>query len=284
MKRGKVKLTVDKNPIDYSQKWWARLVFFGSVFFLFLPLFAIVFFSFNNSRRITVWEGFTWNNYGKVMQNSALIEAFVNSLLVGIIASFVSLILGVFSSYVLRFFHFRFQSIYRGLLSIPIVIPEICMGLALLIFFNQVFGSLNIGAPWPFNLILVICAHITFCFPFVALVIESRLKLLNMEWVEAAADLGANEFQIFKDIVLPYLKPALISGFLLSLTLSLDDFIITFFTSGPETITFPVKVYSMLRFSVTPEVNAASSILIFFTILLTIISAFLQKKSNPKNT
>jgi len=120
-------------------------------------------------------------------------------------------------------------------------------------------------------------AHITFCFPFAAMVIRTRLQSFNREMEESARDLGANEYQVFRDILLPHMKPGLVAGGLLAFTLSLDDFVVTFFTYGPNTITFPVKIYSMVRFSVTPEINAASTILILMTLVLTFFALRYQR-------
>jgi spermidine/putrescine transport system permease protein len=159
-------------------------------------------------------------------------------------------------------------------MALPIVVPEICMGVAMLVFFAKLDWPTDL--PWPLNLSAITIAHITFCFPFVAMVVRARLAGFNKEQEEAAKDLGATEWQAFRDVLLPHMKPGIIAGALLAFTLSLDDFVITFFTSGPNTITFPVKVYSMVRFSVTPEVNAASAILIFLTILLTTVALKLQ--------
>ncbi len=162
-------------------------------------------------------------------------------------------------------------------MSLPIVSPEICMGVSLAMFFSKM-GMMQTGdSVWPFNLTNIIIAHITFSFPFAAMVIRTRLQSFNREMEEAAKDLGANEFQVFKDILLPHMKPGLIAGALLAFTLSLDDFVITFFTSGPNTVTFPVKIYSMVRFSVTPEINAASTILIILTLFLTFIALRYQR-------
>ena len=135
---------------------------------------------------------------------------------------------------------------------------------------------------WPFNLGSIIIAHVSFCFPFVALVVGARLAGFNREQEEAANDLGANDWQAFRDILVPHIKPALIAGALLAFTLSLDDFVITFFTSGPDTVTFPVKVYSMLRFSVTPEVNAASTMLILLTIVLMFLMMAMQSRARQR--
>ena len=164
---------------------------------------------------------------------------------------------------------FPLKPIYEGLVALPIVIPEICMGVSLAIFFSAM-GWMNTGdSHWPFNLTNIIIAHITFSFPFAAMVIRTRLQNFNREMEEAARDLGATEFQVFKDILIPHMKPGLIAAALLAFTLSLDDFVITFFTSGPNTVTFPVKIYSMVRFSVTPEINAASTVLILMTVSYT---------------
>src|SRR5690606_30314288 len=134
--------------------------------------------------------------------------------------------------------------------------------------------------PWPLDLGAIIIAHTTFCFPFVAMVVRSRLTSFNREEEEAAKDLGASEWQAFRDVVVPHMKPGLIAGALLAFTLSLDDFVITFFTSGPETVTFPVKIYSMVRFSVTPEVNAASTVLILVTLVVTAFALRMQNRNN----
>ena len=165
-------------------------------------------------------------------------------------------------------------------MALPIVIPEICMGVAMLAFFAR------IGWPsdliWPFNLGSIIIAHISFSFPFVAMVVRARLANFNRELEEAAKDLGASEWETFRDVLIPFMRPGLVAGGLLAFTLSLDDFVITFFTSGPDTVTFPVKVYSMVRFSVTPEVNAASTVLIVITLVLTATAMWLQNRSGQK--
>ena len=159
-------------------------------------------------------------------------------------------------------------------MALPIVIPEICMGVAMLVFFARI--GWPTGMIWPFNLSAITIAHIAFSFPFVAVVVRARMAGFNRELEEASRDLGASEWQTFRGVILPFMKPGLIAGGLLAFTLSLDDFVITFFTSGPDTITFPVKVYSMVRFSVTPEVNAASTVLIAITVVATVIAMRMQ--------
>ncbi|MEX2248368.1 MAG: ABC transporter permease, partial [Parvibaculum sp.] len=155
---------------------------------------------------------------------------------------------------------------------------EICMGVAMMVFFARI--GWPSGMAWPLNLSAITIAHIAFSFPFAAIVIRARLESFNRELAESARDLGANEYQVFRDIVVPHMKPGLIAGALLAFTLSLDDFVITFFTSGPDTITFPVKIYSMVRFSVTPEVNAASTVLIVLTLVVTAFALRMQNRNN----
>ena len=197
-----------------------------------------------------------------------------NSLTIAALATVFSLVLGALAAVMLWRFRFPFKASVEGAMSLPIVVPEICMGVAMLVFFATI-GWPN-DLPWPLSLGAITIAHITFCFPFVALVVRARLASFNREQEEAAKDLGASEWQTFRDVLLPHMQPGLIAGALLSFTLSLDDFVITFFTSGPNTITFPVKVYSMVRFSVTPEVNAVSALLILLTVLLTTIALKMQ--------
>jgi spermidine/putrescine transport system permease protein len=152
---------------------------------------------------------------------------------------------------------------------VPNKIPEICMGLAMLIFFISV--NWPVFTIWPLNLSEIIIAHISFSFPFVVIIIRARLGNLNKSLIEASKDLGATEWITFRYVIFPFIKPALIASSLLTFILSLDDFIITFFTSGPNNITLPVKIYSMVRFGVSPEINAASTILIMIVIISTVL-------------
>lgn len=254
-------------PLEYTRKLWMRTWVGATFLFLYAPLIVLIIFSFNDSKRNVVWKGFTLKYYEKALNNSSLVEALVNSLAIALFATIFSVILGALAGVMLWRFKFPFKGAVEGVMSLPIIVPEICLGVAMLIFFASV--QWPTGLIWPLNLSAIVIAHITFCFPFVAMVVRSRMASFNREQEEAAKDLGASEWQTFRDVLLPHMKPGLIAGSLLAFTLSLDDFVITFFTSGPDTVTFPVKVYSMVRFSVTPEVNAASTILIVLTIALT---------------
>ena len=262
-------------PLEYLRRWplQAWLVMVG--LFLYAPLLTLMAFSFNDSKRNIVWKGFTLKYYEKVLQNDSLIAAFGNSLTIAAISTLISVILGAMAALVLWRFKFKGKTVLDGAMALPIVVPEICMGVAMLVFFAKVMPWPT-GLPWPLNLGAIIIAHVSFSFPFVAVVVRARLASFNRELEEAAKDLGAGEFMTIRDVLIPHMQPSLIAGALLAFTLSLDDFVITFFTSGPDTVTFPVKVYSMGRFSVTPEVNAASTILIVFTVILTALAIRLQ--------
>lgn len=269
-------------PLEYNRRWSMRLWLAGVFIFLYAPLMALVAFSFNDSKRNIVWKGFTLKYYGQLFRNDDLMIAFANSLTIAFVATLLSLILGTLAAVLLWRFRFPGKAAVEGAMALPIVVPEICMGVAMLVFFSSVVPWPN-NLVWPFNLGAIIIAHVSFCFPFVAMVVRARLANFNKEQEEAAKDLGASEWQAFRDILIPHIRPALIAGALLSFTLSLDDFVITFFTSGPNTVTFPVKVYSMVRFSVTPEVNAASTMLILLTVVLMVLGALMQKSSQRRS-
>ncbi len=268
---------VPLGPLDYSRRLWLQLTVAATLIFLYVPIVTLIAFSFNDSRRNIVWKGFSLKYYEKALNNEGLLIAFGNSLTIAFVSTLVSILLGAMVAVLLWRFRFPAKGPYEGAMALPIVIPEICMGIAMLVFFARI--GWPSGLVWPFNLGSIIIAHISFSFPFAAMVVRARLANFNRELEEAAKDLGASEWQTFRDILIPYMRPGLVAGALLAFTLSLDDFVITFFTSGPETVTFPVKVYSMVRFSVTPEVNAASTVLIAITIALTAAAMWLQNRS-----
>lgn len=262
-------------PLEYHRKVWLRLWLMAIFAFLYAPIIILVIFSFNDSKRNIVWQGFTFKYYEKAIANASLVEAFTNSLVIALVATAISTVLGTLTALALWRFRFPGKAATEGAMALPIVIPEICMGVALMAFFIR--SGWPTGLPWPLSLSSIIIGHVAFCFPFVAIVVRSRLAGFDRSLEEASKDLGASEWQTLWNITIPYMKPGLIAGALLAMTLSLDDFVITFFTSGPETLTFPVKVYSMVRFGATPEVNAASTFLILITIFLTVIAMRLQR-------
>jgi len=262
-------------PLEYLRRWPLRAWLVMVAVFLYAPLITLMAFSFNDSRRNIVWQGFTLKYYAKALTNESLIQAFVNSLTIAAVSTLLSVVLGAMAAFALWRFRFTGKAALDGAMALPIVVPEICMGVAMLVFFAKVLPWPQ-GLPWPLDLGAIIIAHVSFSFPFVAVVVRARMASFNRELEEAAKDLGASEWRTIRDVVIPHMSPSLLAGALLAFTLSLDDFVITFFTSGPDTVTFPVKVYSMVRFSVTPEVNAASTLLIVITVVLTAVALRLQ--------
>jgi spermidine/putrescine transport system permease protein len=263
-----------KEPLDYANRLWMKILLALTFLALYVPIFLLIAYSFNDSKRNVVWQGFTLKYYGIAWRDAALFEAFTNSLTIAFLSTVVSTVLGTMIALLLWRFRFPMKGAYEGFMALPIVIPEICMGVALLAFFAR------IGWPsdliWPLNLSQITISHIAFSFPFVAVVVRSRMAGFNRELEEASKDLGASEWQTFWKVIFPFMQPGVIAGALLAFTLSLDDFVITFFTSGPDTVTFPVKVYSLVRRGVSPDINAASTVLIIITVVATVIAMRLQ--------
>lgn len=259
------------NPLDYSRKTWMRLTMGGAFFFLYFPIVSLIVFSFNDSKRNITWKGFTLRYYESAYENSQLHEAFLNSMIVASISTTVSTILGAMLGLALYRFRFPAQGPYEGMVHLPIVIPEICLAVAMVAFFATV--------EIPLGLFTITVSHIAFSIPFVAVVIRARMAGFDRSLEEASYDLGASQWQTFWNVTFPYMQPGLVAGSLLAFTLSLDDFVITFFTSGPGSTTFPIKIYAMVRFSVSPEVNAASTALIVVTLALTITALAIQSRA-----
>ena len=258
------------NPLDYLKRPWLRLTLFLSFIFLYFPIVTLVVFSFNDSKRNITWKGFTWKYYEKALNNVSLHDAFVNSMIVAGTSTVVSTVLGAMLGLALHRYRFPWKGTYEGVAHLPIVIPEICMGVAMLVFFNAINMKLS--------LVTITVSHIAFTIPFVAVVIRARMAGFDTSLEEASQDLGASEWQTFWNVTFPYMVPGLVAGALMAFVLSLDDFVITFFTAGVGSTTFPIKIYSMLRFSVTPEVNAASTVLIVITLSLTLIAMIMQSR------
>ena len=239
--------------------------------FLFLPIFVLILFSFNTSSLNIVFEGFTLRWYSELFKNPMLIESLWNTLLVAIISTLISTIIGTISAYGLKKFNFPLKKFINELLYIPIVIPEIVLGISLLCIYALLRIELGM-----FTLIL---SHIAFSIPFVIINVNSVLDTMNPNLEEAASDLGASKMKTFFKIVLPTLLPGIFSGAQLAFTLSLDDVVISYFTAGPESNTLPLQVFSMIKTGVTPDVNALITILllIIFTTLFISMSFNLRR-------
>ena len=242
----------------------------GIFLFLYLPIFILVIYSFNANRVVGVWSGFTLDWYRTLFQDTAIGNAFRVSMWVAFWSTIVSTMLGTLAAFVLERFNFRGKLTFDAVLYLPIIIPDIVMALSTLLFF------VILAVPLSRNTILI--AHVAFNISFVAVVVRARLADMDSRLEEAAADLGADEWTTFRRITLPLLMPGIIAGALLAFTLSLDDFVITFFVSGPGSTTLPVRVYSMIKFGVTPEVNAISTLMLLGSTLLVVVSLVLQRR------
>lgn len=243
--------------------------------FLYLPIFVVIVFSFNTSKRNIVFEGFTFEWYGKMLQNFRLIEALKNTLIVASLSTVVAVIVGTLGAYGLYKYNFKGKAVIDALLYIPVVIPEIILGIALLTIFSI--------AKMPLGLLTLIMAHATFSMPFVVFTVKARLSGLDKSIEEAAMDLGASRIRTFFEITLPAIMPGVLSGGLLALTLSMDDVIISFFTTGPQSTTLPMQILSMVRSGVSPDVNALSTVIILITSVLVVLTqSGIIKKINKR--
>lgn len=265
-------------PVNYAKNNTLKIITFIFLVILYLPIINLIMFSFNDSKRNIVWRGFTSKYYEKLFENEMLFLAFSNSMTIAITSTIISTFLGITTAIALWKFNFYLKKYYDVALLFPIIIPEICMGISMLVFFNYInWPNFQL---WPFTLSSIIIAHVSFIFPFVAIIIRARLSMLNNEILEAGQDLGASKYQVIRKIIIPFMSPALVASALLAFTLSLDDFVVTFFTSGPNSVTLPVKIYSMVRFGISPEINAISTLLILIIIVCTYFAISFLSKSN----
>lgn len=242
--------------------------------FLYLPLLILALYSFNESRINAVWSGFTLDWYLALFKNRRVLEALTNSLIVAFASTIVSTVLGTTAAIALNKYQYKYKSVINGLLYLPILIPEIVMGLSLLVLFSQ--------AHIPLGKTSLILAHITFCVSFVVITINARLEGMRPELEQAAMDLYATPFQTFRYVTLPLAMPGIVAGALMAFTLSIDDFIISFFVAGPNSTTLPLYIYAMVKRGISPEINALSTLLMLATIILVIIAQLLQPQHISK--
>ena len=251
------------------------------LFFLYFPILVLVFYSFNENKRVMVWKGFSFKWYGQLFKNEQIIEAFIVSIKIASFSATISTILGVMIGYSLvRINKIPFKSFYIFLSSTPLVLPELILGLAMLLFFI----SLNnlISFPSSRGQLTIFISHVTFCIAFVAIIIQARLTDFNKNIEEAAMDLGYNYTMVIYKVTLPIIFPSIIAGWLLAFTISLDDLVVASFTTGPGANTLPIVVFSKVRLGLSPEVNALSSILMLVLILIGVIYFFFNAKLNVK--
>jgi putrescine transport system permease protein len=241
--------------------WFIILMMLLGYVFLYGPIVSLVVFSFNQSKLVTVWGGFSTQWYGALLRDDQVITAFVLSLKIAILSSTVATILGTIAGYVLsRFGAFRGRTVFSGMVTAPLVMPEVITGLSMLLLFVSM--QQIIGWPEGRGFATITLAHITFTMSYIAVVMQSRFSTLDVSLEEAAQDLGAKPLKVFFVITLPIVAPAIVSGFLLGFTISIDDLVITSFTSGPGANTLPMVIFSKVRLGLNPEINALASLII----------------------
>lgn len=238
--------------------------------FLYIPIITLMVFSFNQSKLNAVWTGFTYEWYIKLLQNHRVLEAVQNSLIVALVSTIVTTMIAVVAAVGLYRYQSKGKRVLDTLVYLPIIIPEIVMGISLLAFFS-IFKI-------PLGIFTLVIAHVTFSVPFAIVVIMTSLNRFDPALEEAAMDLGATEWQTFRTILLPLIAPGILASFLMSLTLSIDDVIVSFFVAGPSSTTLPLKIFSMVKFGVTPEINALSTLMILFTITIVILAERIRYK------
>ncbi len=243
--------------------------------FLYLPIVIIVALSFNQSRFGVRFTGFTFDWYIRLFNNERILEYLTNTLIVAVVSTVVSTILGTLLAIGLVRFQFRWQEALRYLLYVPVVVPDVVMGISLLLLFDVVRDAIG----WPrLSLFTIILAHISFQIAYVTLVVRARLMLLDPALEEAAKDLGATPWQTFREVMLPLIMPGVVAGALLAFSLSLDDFVVTFFTAGPGSTTLPLYIYSSVKLGVSPEIHALSSLMVGLTILILLLGTLFWRK------
>jgi putrescine transport system permease protein len=260
-----------------------RLLFAALAFgyaFLYVPILSMIVYAFNESRLVTVWAGFSLKWWGELLRNDAMLDAAFLSLRIALVNACVATVLGTMAGFALaRYPRFAGRTAFAGLMAAPLVMPEVIMGIATLLLFvalEQAFGWPERGAG------TITIAHITFSAAFVAVVIQARLADFDRSVEEAAMDLGARPFTVFRTITLPLIAPSLVAGWLLAFTLSMDDLILTQFVAGPQSQTLPMLIYSSVRLGVSPQINVLATIIVTVVATAIILSGWLMNRSQRR--
>ena len=256
---------------EKKPSWGLRMYAFLAFLYIYLPILLLIVFSFNSQRLNIRWEGFTLHWYEVLFNDHDVLLATRNTLIIAFISTLVATIIGTFAALSLQRYRFPGYTIAESILYIPVIIPEVVMGISLLVFFALI--------KFRLGLTTIALSHIAFNIPFVTLVVRARLHGFDKAIEEAAMDLGANRLITFWRVTLPTILPGVLAGSLLAFTLSLDDYVITYFTAGPGSTTLPLRVFSMVRFAVTPEVNALSALWILTVFIVLGIGQIIQLRS-----
>lgn len=258
--------------------WFLPLAVVFGFIFLYAPIISLVVFSFNESRLVTVWGGFSTKWYGELFNDRQIRNAAWISFQVAFASATLATVIGTLAAFVLtRFSKFTGRLLLTGMITAPLVMPEVITGLSLLLLFVSM--ELTLGWPAGRGLTTIIIAHTTFCAAFVAVIAQSRLRSMDESLEEAARDLGAGPVRLFFDVTLPVISPALVAGWLLAFTLSLDDLVIASFVAGPGASTLPMVIFSKVRLGVSPDVNALATIIIGLVLVAVLIAGWLLRRS-----
>lgn len=250
--------------------------FYLSLFFviLYVPILSVVLYSFNQNPSTSQWTGFTMDWYRDLFSDRVIVESFKVSILVAVLTSIFSAILGTASAIIAIYVTKKMEKVISGLMLMPLLVPEVALGVSLLLFFSAM--------KLPFGLLTLVLSHSLFCVPYVYVMVQLRLKEIDISIIEAAKDLGAARWQIIKTIILPLVFPSIITASLLSLAISLDDVVISTYMSGPTSTTLPVHIFSMMRVGVTPKVNALCTLILVGTFFIIGVSEIFNKKNSKK--
>jgi putrescine transport system permease protein len=263
--------------MSHGRPWFRIASLALGYLFLYLPIVLLVAFSFNKSRLVTVWGGFSTHWYGALFRNQQILDAAWLSIRVGALSATLAVVLGTLAGMALtRFGPFKGRTLLSGMTAAPLVMPEVITGLSMLLLF--VTMEQLIGWPQGRGMTTIVIAHVTFTMAFVAVIVQSRLTQMDDSLEEAAFDLGARPAKVFFVITLPIILPALISGWLLAFTLSLDDLVITSFVAGPGSSTLPMVVFSKVRLGVSPDINALATIMISIVAIGVVIAGFWMRR------
>lgn len=241
---------------------------------MYLPILLVIIYSFNQSKISSVWDGFSLKWYRELFADKSMFTALINSIILAFSSSVLAAIIGTLGAIGMSKTNFKANGIIGYISTLPIMIPEIILGMVFLVFFSL------IGIP--FGMTSLILAHTTFCVPYVFMLVKARLVETDKSYVEAARDLGASEIRAFKDITIPLISPAILSGMLLSFAMSFDDVIISIFVTGASTNTLPIKIYTQLKTGVSPKINALCTLMFIATVLIVVLSNIIGKKTSVK--
>lgn len=259
------------NDLNLGRGIFLKIVTLLGIIFLISPLIILIIFSFNSSRTVTQWEGFSLHWYRTLFTDSSIWFSIRNTLIIGFVSTLLTTVLGTAAALAIGKYAFRGKKLFENILYVPVILPEIIFGIALL--------ALYVLIRFPLGMASIIVAHITFSLSFVTLIVLARVNNFDRNLEEASLDLGASRWQTFRHVILPNIAPGIISGALFAFTLSIDDFVVTFFTAGVGASTLPLKIYSLIKYGITPAVNAVSTILIICTISVLLLIRTMQKSS-----